>query len=47
MKDFNEPVDGIVYGVSVSLGFATLENIYYVYFLSDYFGSSARDPCNC
>ena len=24
MKDFNEPVDGIVYGVSVSLGFATL-----------------------
>ena len=42
MKDFNEPVDGIVYGVSVSLGFATLENIYYVYFLSDYFDSSAR-----
>jgi len=42
MKDFNEPVDGIVYGVIVSLGFATLENIYYVYFLSDYFDSSAR-----
>ena len=42
MKDFNEPIDGIVYGVSVSLGFATLENIYYVYFLSDYFDSSAR-----
>jgi len=42
MKDFNEPVDGIVYGVTVSLGFATLENIYYVYFLSDYFDSSAR-----
>ena len=37
MKDFNEPVDGIVYGVSVSLGFATLENIYYVYVLPDYF----------
>lgn len=37
MKDFNEPIDGIVYGVTVSLGFATLENIYYVYVLSDYF----------
>ena len=42
MKDFNEPIDGIVYGVVVSLGFATLENIYYVYYLSDYFDSSAR-----
>ena len=31
MKDFNEPIDGIVYGVCVSLGFATLENLYYVY----------------
>ena len=40
MKDFNEPVDGIVYGVTVSLGFATLENIYYVYLLSDYFNST-------
>ena len=37
MKDFNEPIDGIVYGVSVSLGFATLENIYYVYVLPGYF----------
>ena len=42
MKDFNEPMDGIVYGVAVSLGFATLENIYYVYVLSDYFDSSSR-----
>ena len=42
MKDFNEPIDGIVYGVSVSLGFATLENIYYVYFLSDYFGTTSQ-----
>ena len=33
MKDFNEPIDGIVYGVTVSLGFATLENIYYVYYI--------------
>ena len=42
MKDFNEPIDGIVYGVVVSLGFATLENIYYVYFLSDYYDTSER-----
>ena len=42
MKDFNEPIDGIVYGVSVSLGFATLENIYYVYILSDYFDTTSQ-----
>tara|TARA_X000000368_G_scaffold72052_1_gene52682 strand:+ start:52 stop:735 length:684 start_codon:yes stop_codon:yes gene_type:complete len=41
MKDFNEPVDGIVYGVTVSLGFATLENIYYVYLLADYFETTS------
>ena len=41
MKDFNEPVDRIVYGVSVSLGFATLENIYYVYVLPDYFETTS------
>lgn len=28
---FNEPFDGIVYGVMVSMGFATLENIGYVF----------------
>ncbi|MCA1058303.1 intramembrane metalloprotease PrsW [Rossellomorea aquimaris] len=28
--DFNEPYDGIVYGASVSLGFATVENILYL-----------------
>ena len=28
---FNEPMDAIVYGTTVSLGFATLENISYVY----------------
>lgn len=28
---FNEPFDGIVYAVMVSMGFATLENIIYVY----------------
>tara|TARA_Y100001934_G_scaffold282396_1_gene395971 strand:- start:1928 stop:2620 length:693 start_codon:yes stop_codon:yes gene_type:complete len=29
--DFNEPFDGIVYSVIIGLGFATLENIFYVY----------------
>jgi len=41
MKDFNEPVDGIVYGVTASLGFATLENIYYVYLLADHFQTTS------
>lgn len=30
-KDFNEPFDGIVYALMVSMGFAGLENILYVY----------------
>ncbi len=29
-SEFDEPMDGMVYGVAVSLGFATLENILYV-----------------
>ena len=29
--EFNEPMDGIVYAIMVSLGFATVENIFYVY----------------
>ena len=29
-EEFNEPMDGIVYAVAASLGFATLENITYV-----------------
>jgi len=29
--EFNEPMDGIVYGTVVSLGFASYENIFYVY----------------
>ncbi|WP_143310381.1 PrsW family intramembrane metalloprotease [Chitinophaga vietnamensis] len=29
-KDFNEPMDGIVYAVMIGMGFATLENIAYV-----------------
>jgi RsiW-degrading membrane proteinase PrsW (M82 family) len=28
-KEMNEPVDGIVYGVTVGLGFAALENLFY------------------
>lgn len=28
--EFDEPYDGIVYGVSISLGFATVENIFYL-----------------
>jgi RsiW-degrading membrane proteinase PrsW (M82 family) len=27
---FDEPLDGVVYGVAVSLGFATLENVLYI-----------------
>lgn len=29
-KEFNEPYDGIMYAVMISLGFAALENIFYV-----------------
>lgn len=30
-RNFNEPFDGIVYAVMVSMGFATLENVLYVF----------------
>ncbi len=30
-RNFNEPFDGIVYAVMVSMGFATFENVMYVY----------------
>jgi len=30
LSDFDEPLDGIVYGVAASLGFATFENVLYV-----------------
>jgi protease PrsW len=30
LPEFNEPYDGIVYGVMISLGFAAIENIFYV-----------------
>ena len=36
-EEFNEPMDGIVYAVMISLGFATAENIGYV------FGSESED----
>jgi RsiW-degrading membrane proteinase PrsW (M82 family) len=29
-REFDEPLDGLVYGVAVALGFATLENLLYV-----------------
>ena len=29
-QEFDEPLDGVVYGVAIALGFATLENILYV-----------------
>ena len=31
-KAFNEPMDGLVYGILASLGFATLENLQYVFY---------------
>ena len=34
-SEFNEPMDGIVYGVAVSLGFATLENYEYVFIFAE------------
>ena len=33
--EFNEPMDGIVYGVTISLGFATYENYDYVFRLAE------------
>jgi len=38
--EFNEPMDAIVYGTVVSLGFATLENFQYVYFVGAELGSN-------
>lgn len=41
-KVFNEPLDGIVYSVMVSMGFATLENIMYAQKYSDFTTVIAR-----
>ncbi len=35
-KSFDEPLDGIVYSLMVSMGFATVENIMYVYKFAQY-----------
>ncbi len=40
-KAFNEPMDGIVYGVSISLGFATLENYEYVFWMAESYNVSS------
>jgi RsiW-degrading membrane proteinase PrsW (M82 family) len=37
--EFDEPYDGIVYAVAVSLGFATLENVMYVFLEPATFGT--------
>jgi RsiW-degrading membrane proteinase PrsW (M82 family) len=29
-RNFNEPMDGIVYGAATALGFATVENVFYI-----------------
>ena len=42
-NEFNEPMDAIVYGVVVSLGFATLENLNYVYFYADNFNATGLE----
>ena len=35
LKEFDEPMDGLVYGATAALGFAMFENILYVYFTED------------
>jgi len=37
--EFDEPYDGIVYAVAISLGFATLENVLYAFLQPSTFGS--------
>lgn len=39
--DFNEPMDAIVYGTLISLGFATMENLEYVFLAEAEYSSSA------
>tara|TARA_B100000780_G_scaffold43718_1_gene27143 strand:- start:1687 stop:2352 length:666 start_codon:yes stop_codon:yes gene_type:complete len=39
--DFNEPMDAIVYGTLISLGFATIENLQYVFLSDPEFSSSS------
>lgn len=35
-RDFDEPLDGIIYACSIALGFASLENIFYVFSALEY-----------
>jgi RsiW-degrading membrane proteinase PrsW (M82 family) len=35
-KEFNEPVDGVIYGSFIALGFAMLENVQYMHALNTY-----------
>ena len=42
-KAFNEPMDAIVYGVLISLGFATLENYEYVFRLAEEYKISSME----
>jgi len=39
-KEFCEPMDGIVYSVTISMGFATLENVLYVVVRSESFSQA-------
>ena len=35
-KDFDEPLDGIIYASSIALGFATIENVFYIFSALEY-----------
>lgn len=37
--EFDEPYDGIIYAASISLGFATMENVLYAIFMPSSFGT--------
>lgn len=34
-REFNEPIDGIIYGSFIALGFAAVENLHYLQFLDE------------
>ena len=39
-KDFDEPIDGIVYAVVIGMGFATLENVMYIFNVDELSGNA-------
>jgi RsiW-degrading membrane proteinase PrsW (M82 family) len=41
LKDFNEPVDGVIYASFIALGFAAMENIQYMH-AANYYEAMAR-----